>query len=58
MEMAAVHLLGHNLSPTEKEIRAGLSGHLCRCTGYNQIVEAVSVAAETMKSSQSKEVEP
>ena len=49
MEMAAVHLLDHNPSPTEKEIRAGLSGHLCRCTGYNQIVEAVSVAAETMK---------
>lgn len=49
MEMAAVHLLSHNPSPTEKEIRAGLSGHLCRCTGYNQIVEAVSVAAETMK---------
>jgi aerobic carbon-monoxide dehydrogenase small subunit len=49
MEMAAVHLLDHNPSPTEKEIRAGLSGHLCRCTGYNQIVEAVSVAAETIK---------
>jgi len=49
MEMAAVHLLDHNPSPTENEIRAGLSGHLCRCTGYNQIVEAVSVAAETMK---------
>ncbi len=49
MEMAAVHLLDHNPSPTEKDIRAGLSGHLCRCTGYNQIVEAVSVAAETIK---------
>ncbi|MBI5569556.1 MAG: (2Fe-2S)-binding protein [Desulfomonile tiedjei] len=49
MEMAAVHLLAHNPSPTEKEIRAGLSGHLCRCTGYNQIVEAVSTAAETMR---------
>ncbi len=49
MEMAATHLLSHNPSPTDKEIRAGLSGHLCRCTGYNQIVEAVSAAAETMK---------
>ncbi|MGB6068435.1 MAG: (2Fe-2S)-binding protein [Desulfomonilaceae bacterium] len=54
MEMAALQLLGHNASPTEKEIRAGLSGHLCRCTGYNQIVEAVSVAAETMKQSKSE----
>ena len=49
MEMAALNLLSHNPSPSEKEIRAGLAGHLCRCTGYNQIVEAVSVAAESMK---------
>jgi aerobic carbon-monoxide dehydrogenase small subunit len=58
MEMAALHLLSHNPSPSEKEIRAGLSGHLCRCTGYNQIVEAVSVAAESMGKSKSGEVEP
>ncbi|MGC8602103.1 MAG: (2Fe-2S)-binding protein [Desulfomonilaceae bacterium] len=57
MEMAAVHLLSHNPSPSEEEIRAGLSGHLCRCTGYNQIVEAISVAAETIRNSQSKEEE-
>jgi aerobic carbon-monoxide dehydrogenase small subunit len=56
MEMAALNLLSHNHSPSEKEIRAGLSGHLCRCTGYNQIVEAVSVAAETMKNPESEEV--
>jgi aerobic carbon-monoxide dehydrogenase small subunit len=49
MEMAALNLLSRNPAPSEKEIRAGLAGHLCRCTGYNQIVEAVSVAAETMK---------
>lgn len=49
MEMAALNLLSKNPSPTEKEIRAGLSGHLCRCTGYNQIVEAVAVAAEKMR---------
>ncbi len=54
MEMAALHLLNNNPSPTEKEIRAGLSGHLCRCTGYNQIVEAVSVAAETMRKDERK----
>lgn len=57
MEMAALDLLSHNPSPTETEIRVGLSGHLCRCTGYNQIVEAVSVAAETMRKSRSQEVE-
>jgi len=48
MEMSALNLLSHNPSPTEKEIRTGLTGHLCRCTGYNQIVEAVSLAAEKM----------
>lgn len=57
MEMSAVHLLNHNPSPTEMEIRKGLSGHLCRCTGYNQIVEAVAVAAEKMKGSKAEEVE-
>lgn len=57
MEMAALHLLSRNRSPTEQEIRAGLSGHLCRCTGYNQIVEAVSVAADTMRNSESEEVD-
>ena len=51
MEMSALHLLNHNTEPTEKEIRSGLSGNLCRCTGYNQIVEAISVAAEQMRNS-------
>ncbi len=54
MEMAAVHLLSRNPSPTENEIREGLSGHLCRCTGYNQIVEAISMAAENISNSQSQ----
>jgi len=57
MEMAALDLLSHNPSPTENEIRVGLSGHLCRCTGYNQIVEAVSVAAETMRTRRAEEAE-
>ncbi len=56
MEMSALYLLSHNPSPSEKEIRAGLSGNLCRCTGYNQIVEAVSAAAEKMRKSRNKEV--
>ena len=49
MEMSADYLLKNNPSPREKEIREGLSGNLCRCTGYNQIVEAISLAAEKMK---------
>jgi carbon-monoxide dehydrogenase small subunit len=56
MEMSALNLLSHNPSPTEKEIRAGLSGHLCRCTGYNQIVEAIAVAADKMRDGQEEEV--
>ncbi len=51
MEISALYLLGKNHSPTEREIREGLSGHLCRCTGYNQIVEAIASAAEIMKQS-------
>jgi carbon-monoxide dehydrogenase small subunit len=46
MIMAAVHLLERNPSPTEDEIRHGLEGNLCRCTGYHNIVEAVKSAAE------------
>ncbi|MEW6529278.1 MAG: (2Fe-2S)-binding protein [Thermodesulfobacteriota bacterium] len=57
MEMAALHLLSHNASPTQAEIRAGLSGHLCRCTGYNQIVDAISVAAEKMSESRPEKEE-
>ena len=56
MEMSALHLLNHNPAPSEKEIREGLSGHLCRCTGYNQIVEAISVAAEKMRGNPVEEV--
>jgi aerobic carbon-monoxide dehydrogenase small subunit len=52
MEMSALHLLNDHPSPTEKEIRAGLSGNLCRCTGYSQIVEAISSAAEEMRDRQ------
>ena len=49
MEMSGVYLLKNNNSPSEEEIRAGLSGNLCRCTGYNQIVDAISAAAEKTK---------
>jgi aerobic carbon-monoxide dehydrogenase small subunit len=45
MILAASHLLSENPQPTLQEIREGLSGNLCRCTGYTQIVEAVAEAA-------------
>jgi carbon-monoxide dehydrogenase small subunit len=41
-------LLRTNPSPTDEEIRAGLSGNLCRCTGYQNIVKAVRIAADRM----------
>ena len=45
MIMAAVGLLNENPSPSEDEIRHGLEGNLCRCTGYQNIVKAVSAVA-------------
>jgi aerobic carbon-monoxide dehydrogenase small subunit len=45
MVMATVSLLGENPSPSEEEIRLGLEGNLCRCTGYTNIVKAVQAAA-------------
>ena len=41
MVMAAVSLLDENPVPTEREVREGLEGNLCRCTGYHNIVKAV-----------------
>jgi aerobic carbon-monoxide dehydrogenase small subunit len=49
MIMAATHLLERNPDPTEEEIRHGLEGNLCRCTGYQNIVEAVKQAAAPMR---------
>ena len=45
MVLAAVSLLKENPSPTEREVREGLEGNLCRCTGYHNIVKAVLAAA-------------
>ncbi len=47
MIMAAVGLLNENPSPTEDEIRHGLEGNLCRCTGYHNIVRAVAAVASS-----------
>ena len=49
MVMAAVSLLKENPQPTAEEVRAGLEGNLCRCTGYHNIVAAVLQAAEDTK---------
>jgi carbon-monoxide dehydrogenase small subunit len=46
MIMASVDLLNHNPSPSDEEIRHGLEGNLCRCTGYQNIVRAVRQAAD------------
>ena len=45
MVMAAVSLLDEVADPTERDVRLGLEGNLCRCTGYQNIVEAVMAAA-------------
>jgi carbon-monoxide dehydrogenase small subunit len=48
MVMAAVSLLAENPRPTEDQVRSGLEGNLCRCTGYHNIVRAVLAAADAM----------
>jgi len=48
--MTLVPFLAENPTPSEEEIREAISGNLCRCTGYQNIVEAVKLAAEKMKS--------
>ena len=47
--LSACELLERNPDPTEEEVRVGLSGNMCRCTGYQGIVESVLAAAEKMK---------
>ena len=49
MIMSSVDLLNHNPNPSEAEIRDGLHGNLCRCTGYQNIVRAVQAAAVYMQ---------
>jgi carbon-monoxide dehydrogenase small subunit len=47
--MQAYWLLQENPNPTEEEIRKGISGNLCRCTGYQNIVKAIMAAAKEMR---------
>jgi carbon-monoxide dehydrogenase small subunit len=56
MIMAAKALLEKNPNPTEEEIRWGISGNLCRCTGYVKIVEAIQQAAEQLRAQPQEEV--
>jgi carbon-monoxide dehydrogenase small subunit len=49
MILSAYALLQHNPSPSEEEIRWGISGNLCRCTGYQNIVKAIQIAAGKMQ---------
>ncbi len=51
MVLSAINLLNHNSNPTEFEIREAIAGNLCRCTGYQQIIEAIqSVVDKSNKS--------
>ena len=54
MIMAAAYLLEQNPNPTEDEIRKGLEGNLCRCTGYVNIVKSVQSAAKAMGGTHAK----
>jgi carbon-monoxide dehydrogenase small subunit len=47
--MTLIDFLGENPNPTEEEIRQGLTGSLCRCTGYQNIIRATLAAAKEMR---------
>lgn len=49
MILSAKYLLDKNPSPTVEEIKVGISGNLCRCTGYTKIIEAIQAAAQEMR---------
>jgi aerobic carbon-monoxide dehydrogenase small subunit len=58
MMMRAVELLEQNPNPTEDEIRWGISGNLCRCTGYNNIVKAIVYAGAKIRGEEPASTEP
>jgi carbon-monoxide dehydrogenase small subunit len=49
MIMSAIELIKRNPDPSEAEIRLGIEGNICRCTGYENIVKAVTVAAAAVR---------
>lgn len=56
MMMTSIALLRNNPQPTEDEIRVGISGNLCRCTGYVNIVRAIQYAGEKMQAAEQSPV--
>jgi carbon-monoxide dehydrogenase small subunit len=58
MVMRATELLANNPNPTEEEIRWGISGNLCRCTGYNNIVKAIQYASAKNRGVPTASTEP
>lgn len=58
MILRTVELLEHNNNPTEDEIRWGISGNLCRCTGYNNIVKSIQWASAKMRGEPTPSSEP
>jgi carbon-monoxide dehydrogenase small subunit len=58
MLFCALELLEENPNPTEREIREGISGTICRCTGYHHIVEAVKAAAQQMAGGTNRGLRP
>ena len=48
MVMSAIELVGKNPNPSDKDIREGLEGNICRCTGYHNIVKSVQAGAQMM----------
>jgi carbon-monoxide dehydrogenase small subunit len=55
--MATVGLLNENPNPTEEDVKFGLGGNLCRCTGYSKVIEAVMAAVESTQLENSGETE-
>lgn len=58
MMLRAIELLEKNPNPTEEEIRWGISGNLCRCTGYNNIVKAIQYTSAKMRGEKLPSTEP
>ena len=58
MMLRAIELLEKNPDPTEEEIRWGISGNLCRCTGYNNIVKSIKYAGAKLRGDQLPSTEP
>ena len=54
--MTAVELLRDNPAPTDRQIREGISGNLCRCTGYKNIVTAIAAAAEKYRAGEKEPI--